>query len=114
MGKDNKPSLTDLYQYPESKKLEIIWMGLTEMWNRLNVIEGQVNEHEQILITGKAPDLPLLERMRNEEMFTKNLRYWGRFLGGAIVIQTLAFIGGIVVAYFRFLPVLERIAAQQP
>lgn len=77
----------------------------------LNDLQTKVNHHQELLVTGNG-DVSLLERMRNVEKFVTDFRYWSKFLIGALIIQTLAFLGGVIVALVRFLPLLERLAAK--
>lgn len=77
----------------------------------LNDLSTKVHKHHEILITGNG-DVSLMERVRNIEKFVGSFQYWSKFLIGALIIQTLAFLGGVVIALIRFLPVLERLAAQ--
>jgi hypothetical protein len=74
-------------------------------------IKTEVNTHEKILITGNG--IPSLqERLRSLEKFVDTFKYWLRFVGGAIVLQTLAFFVGVIIALVRFLPILEKLANQ--
>jgi hypothetical protein len=77
----------------------------------LNDLQTKVTKHEQLLVTGNG-EMSLQERMRNIEKFVDSIRYWSRFLIGALIIQTLAFLGGVLVAMIRFLPLLEKLAAK--
>lgn len=111
MTMPNKPSVTDFYNMTETQKLNILWTGITELWNKSAEIETTVKEHEKLLITGDGEnELPVMERLRNVESYVASWKYWGRFVGGILIAQTLAFIGGVVVAVVRFLPILERLA----
>jgi hypothetical protein len=100
------PNLTD------SQKL---YKGMVE--NLITVNSGLNNAQEEIKVLNKVVldgngELPIRETVRNHEVFIKDLKYWIRLVGGAILLQTLAFAIGLVVALVRFLPVLERIASQ--
>lgn len=99
------PNLTD------SQKINIqILQNLTSINTAVNDIRHDVEGHEKLLVTGNG-EPSLQERVRNLERFMENMMYWGRFVGGAIVVQTLAFFIGIIVAMVRFLPILEKLAA---
>jgi hypothetical protein len=76
----------------------------------LQEIKSEVATHEKILITGNGVP-SLQERLRGLEKFVDTFQYWLRFVGGAIVLQTLAFFIGIVLALVRFLPLLEKLAS---
>lgn len=75
----------------------------------LNDVQTKVIELYKIVKTGNG-EVSLLERVRNVEKFVSSFQYWSKFLIGALIIQTLAFLGGVIVALIRFLPVLERLA----
>lgn len=115
----NRPSITDFRNMDETNRTLLIWQGLSDIWNKLQEtidhqkeIEADTSVHHRLLITGNG-ELSVLERLRREEDFTKGMKYWLRFVGGALILQTLTFFVGIIVALIRFLPILERIA-QQP
>lgn len=94
----------------DSQKINIqIIQHLTSINTALNDIRHDVSVHDKLLVTGNG-EPSIQERVRNLEKFVEGILYWGRFVGGAIVIQTLAFFIGIVVALVRFLPVLEKLA----
>lgn len=77
----------------------------------LNDLQTRVGKLYEEVITGNG-EVSLLERMRNVEKFVSGFQYWSKFLIGALIIQTLAFLGGVVIALVRFLPVLERLATK--
>lgn len=94
----------------DSQKINVqIIQNLTSINTALNDLRHDVNVHDKLLVTGNG-EPSMQERLRNLEKFVDNMMYWGRFVGGAIVIQTLAFFIGIIVAMVRFLPVLEKLA----
>lgn len=74
-------------------------------------IQEDLSRHQKILVDGNG-ELPLVEIVRNHTAFIEGMRYWMRFLGGALIVQTLAFATSVVIAVVKFLPVLERIASQ--
>lgn len=115
MTMPNKPSITDFYNMSETQKLNILWTGITELWNKVTEIEKLTDIHETLLVVGDGEkELPVMERLRNIEKFIDGWRYWGKLVGGILIAQTLAFLGGILIAVVRFLPILERIANQTP
>lgn len=85
---------------------------------RITKAELGVKEHEErldkletIVISGDGDkELSHAERIRNLETLANSVKYWGRFVGGALVLNFIGFSVGILVAYFKFLPVLERLA----
>jgi hypothetical protein len=99
-------SLTD------TQKVNIkIIQNLTSLNTAMNDIRHDVGEHNKLLVTGNGTP-SIQERLRHLESYTDTLKYWGKFVGGAIIIQTVAFFVAIIVAIVRFLPLLERLAAQ--
>ncbi len=106
------PELTEevIANLTDSQKINIqILQNLTSMNTRMNRLGEDVSLHNKILITGNG--LPSLqERIRSLEEFVGNMRYWGRFVGGAIILQTIVFLFATVMALVRFLPLLESIS----
>ncbi len=100
------PDLTK--ELTDSQKVAVNQLTLN---TALNDTQADVKELQKIVIFGNG-ELPLREQVRNHETFIKDIKYWVRFVGGAIVLQTLAFAIGILVALIKFLPVLEQIAKE--
>jgi hypothetical protein len=99
-------SLTD------TQKINIkIIQNLTSLNTSVNDLRHDVGVHDKLLVTGNGTP-SIQERLRNLETYTDTLKYWGKFVGGAIVVQTVAFFVAIIVALVRFLPLLEQLAAQ--
>lgn len=77
----------------------------------------RVRKLEEVVVTGNG-ELALRERVRTLENFVDDIkdvmRYWGRLIGGALLLNFLGFTTGIIVALIKFLPVLERLAGAQP
>ncbi len=86
-----------------------IMINLTSVNTAVNTLQETVGKHHKLLVEGNG-DIPLLEKVRNMEAFVKEFRYWSRFVFGAIILQTLAFAAGIIIALIRFLPLLEGLA----
>jgi hypothetical protein len=95
------PSLT------ESQKINVNIITLNTAVNDLQHIQ---QEHHRILVEGGEGQLPLVEQVRNNTVFIREIKYWTKFVFGALILQTIAFLAGIVLALIRFLPVLESIA----
>jgi hypothetical protein len=96
----------------DSQKVHInLLQSVNSMNTAINDLNHKVLAHEVILVTS-SPSLQ--DRVRVIEEYLNSLKFWGRAIGLALLAQTIAFIGGIVVAIYRFLPVLERLAQQQP
>ena len=98
--RDINPSLT------ESQKINL---NIITLNTAINDLQNDVRTLNRIVIEGNG-ELPLREQVRNHESFIKDIKYWMRFLGGALILQTLAFLAGVFVAVVRFLPLLERLA----
>lgn len=97
---------------PDSQKIHIkMLQNITSLNTAFNDLQHTVNTHNEVLVTGNGKP-SLQERIRTMEKYIGDLQYWGKFIGGALIIQTIAFFFGIVVAIVRFLPLLERLANQ--
>lgn len=96
----------------DTQKINIkIIQNLTSLNTAMNDLRHDVQVHDKMLITGNGTP-SLQERLRALENYIDFLKYWGRLIGGAIVVQTVAFFVAIIVAVVRFLPLLERISSQ--
>lgn len=94
----------------DTQKINVrIIQNITSLNTSVNDLRHDVGEHNKILITGNGTP-SLQERLRNLEAYMDTLKYWGRFVGGAIIVQTITFSVAIVVALVRFLPLLEKLA----
>lgn len=100
------PNSLSFEDMTDSQKMLVISLAL-------NSIQGDVERHNKILVTGNG-DLPLTEKVRNLEKFADTIRFWFRTVAVALVLQTITF--GITAVWYgiRFYPLLERIASQQP
>jgi hypothetical protein len=95
----------------DSQKLNIqIVQSLNSMNTAINDVRHDVSVHDKLLISGNGVP-SMQERLRDIEKYIEGIKFWSRFIGGAIVLQTLAFFIGIIIAMIRFLPVLEKIAS---
>lgn len=96
----------------DSQKVHInILQNINSINTAINDINHKVLAHETILVTGNGKP-SLQERMRNVEEYITSLKFWGRAIGLALLAQTISFLVGIVIAIYKFLPVLERLASQ--
>lgn len=114
MPNPNHPSVTDFYEMSETQKMNILWMGVTELWNKVSGLETALGLFNQILVTGDGKTLPLTERVRNLEMLADTIKYWSRFIGGALVLQTITFGAAVIWIAIRAVPLLEKLANQTP
>lgn len=90
-------------------RLQNLRTDLTETQNKVEILEKTVITGD---LTGR--ELSHSERIRNLETFTGDLRdaikYWGRYVVGALLLNFIGFMVGILVALIRFLPILEQLA----
>lgn len=84
-------------------------MNIITMNTAINTLQEDMAIVNKVVLLGNG-EPPLREMVRNHDTVIKNIQYWSRFVGGALVLQTIAFLTGIIVAVIKFLPVLERLA----
>lgn len=113
------PNLSDT-----QKVLTMLRDGLIAHDTRLQGLRDDVTEQQKdidilrtaVLTGDNSGHLSHAERIRNLETYMEGLRdtikYWGRLIGGALLLNFLGFMTGVLVAVIRFLPVLEKLASQ--
>lgn len=89
----------------DSQKMNIVSLAINDLQTKLSIIQTSLYGDGN----GK---IGALERLRMVEDFISNVKYWIRFMVGAILIQTIAFIITVVVALARIYPILVQLAAQ--
>ena len=110
------PNMTE-----NTKVLTIMRDALISHDTRLQNIRDDLNETQadvEILkasvITGTGNNLSLSERVRTLEAFAEGvkdtIKYWGRLIGGALLLNFIGFSTGIIIALIKFLPVLQKLA----
>jgi hypothetical protein len=110
------PNMTD-----SQKILNILRDGLISHDTRLQNMRNDMNDQgtdievlKKVVLTGDGGILSHAERIRKLEGFIdkleESLKYWGRLIGGALLLNFLGFITGIIIALVRFLPILEALA----
>jgi hypothetical protein len=110
------PSMTD-----SQKVMNMLRDGLIAHDTRLQNMRDDMSEQEKditalkkIVIIGNG-ELSHSERIRKLEGFVVKIedgfKYWGRLIGGALLLNFLGFMTGIIVALIKFLPILEKLAA---
>lgn len=102
MTTQNLTSTTPFGELTDSQKLLVLSIGLNNVQNKLD-------NHDKILITGNG-NLPIVERLRNVESFIGSIKYWTRFLVGAILIQTLTFAAAAITYFIRLYPLLVKLS----
>lgn len=96
----------------DSQKINVkLIQNLTSLNTSLNDVKHDVSVHDRILVTGNGTP-SLQERLRLLEKFVDSFQYWLRFVGGAIVLQTLAFFIGAIIALVKLVPLLDKLANQ--
>lgn len=116
------PTITELKTADDTSKWLLLWQGLTDTWTKLmdlhehvqNEVDVDVAKHEQILITGSNDKSSLIEQVRKNTNFIDGIKKVIWIVAAAVLAQTVAFAYAVTVAYFKFLPVLERLANSQP
>lgn len=79
--------------------------------NRVIEQENEIQALNKIVTLGNG-ELPLREQVRNHAHFIAEVRHWTKLVIGLFIAQFVAVTFASIVAYFRFLPVLERLANQ--
>jgi len=96
----------------DSQKVHI---KLLQNMNSINTLLNEINHdvaiHNRILITGNG-EPSLQERVRNIKDYIDAQKYWWRFIGGALIMQTITLFVSLIVAVAQFLPLLKRLADQ--
>ena len=94
----------------ESQKLNLNVISLN---TRVNEQQTMLDEHDKLLVRGNG-ERSIKDRLRSVEEYIdatkESIKYWGRFVGGALLLNFLGFTAGILLAVFRFLPLLEQLA----
>lgn len=115
------PNMTDT-----QKVLTMLRDGLIAHDTRIQGIRDDMNEHQKdidmlktaVLTGDNSGHLSHAERIRNLETYVEGvkdtIKYWGRFIGGALLLNFIGFSTGIIVAVIKFLPVLEKLANSKP
>lgn len=78
--------------------------------NRVIEQETEIQTLTKVVLMGNG-ELPLREQVRNHGKFIEEMRYWTKLVIGLFVAQFVGFTTASVVAYIKFLPVLEQLAA---
>jgi predicted ATP-dependent Lon-type protease len=77
----------------------------------LNQVQADTTRLEKIVLIGNG-ELPLVEQVRNHEVFIRNVNHWSKLVAGIVVAQFLGLLGAGIWAFIRVLPVLEKLANQ--
>lgn len=111
------PHLTDTQKSYDAMRNNLISVntGLNTVQEGIKEQENRIAHLEVIVLNGDGnKQLSHSERIRVLESYIDGVRdtikYWGRLIGGALILNFLGFMAGIIVAIIKFLPVLEKIA----
>lgn len=75
-------------------------------------VRGDIQHLNKLVFEGDGNgNLPLTERMRNEEAFTRSVRFWLRTVAVAIVLQTLTFGSAAAIYFVKLYPLLDKLAS---
>lgn len=96
----------------ESQKLyQRLIENLVSVNTGLNDVQNDVAKLNKIVIIGNG-EIPLVEQVRGHNKFIEEVRYWTKLVIGLFIAQFVGFTIASLIAYLKFLPVLERIAGQ--
>ena len=83
--------------------------SLTLLQNDVADLKLDVAKHHKVLIEGNG-EIPLVEKVRNHDTFISEVKYWLKFVIGALVLQTLTLGIGAVIWFMKLSPILEKLA----
>jgi hypothetical protein len=78
--------------------------------NRVIEQENDISQMKKAVFGNGEPGLD--EIVRNHAKFIDEMRYWTKLVIGLFIAQFIGFTTASVVAYIKFLPVLEKLASQ--
>ncbi len=115
----------DINMTDRTKVMNMLRDGLIAHDTRLQGLRDDINEQKKDIEFIKEttlignPSTGLLshsERLRDLETYAESvkdtIRYWGRMIGGALLLNFLGFMTGVIIAVLRFLPILEKLASK--
>lgn len=100
-------SMPEILEKDMTESQKLLW-HVTSLSTNLAETNTQVAKHHKVLIEGNG-ELPLVEQVRNLNTFVNGVRYWMKFLIGALLIQTLAFLGTAVMYFVKLYPILDKL-----
>ena len=105
------PNLTDT-----QKTFNAMQTNLLSVNTAVNTLQENEKERDrkveklnEVLLLGNG-EPPIREVVRNHAAFITEIKYWMRYLIGLVIVQFVSFSVASVVAYIKFLPVLEQLA----
>ena len=75
----------------------------------INDLQTIQRKHHTILVEGNGV-APVLARLRDVEKFIANTQYWQRFIGGALIAQTITFGVAAIIYFIKLVPVLDKLS----
>jgi hypothetical protein len=105
------PNLTDTQKVNIEvlKNITSINTALNDAQHDIKDLQNSQLHLEQVLLTGNG-ELPLRETVRNHTAFINGFNYWLKIIIGLFLAQFIAFTTASVIAYIKFLPVLEALS----
>lgn len=98
------PEILEENLTPEQR---LVW-SINSLWTNYGDLKTKVDKDHKILVEGNG-ELPLVEQVRNINTFISGVRYWVKFLIGALLIQTMAFLGTAIVYLVKLAPIIDKI-----
>lgn len=98
------PELTEDLSAQDKLRMNVISMNTA-----LNDLQHTVEKHHKILIEGNGVP-SLVETVRGHTNYIDSTKYWLRFIGGALVINVITFLGAAIAFLVKVYPVLETLS----
>lgn len=99
------PEILEENLTPEQR---LVW-SINSLWNNYGDLKTKVDKDHKVLIEGNG-ELPLVEQVRNLNTFVNGVRYWMKFLIGALLLQTMAFLATAIMYFVKLYPILEKMS----
>lgn len=100
-------SMPEILETDMTTEQKLLW-SINSLWGNVNDIQKKVDKDHKILVEGNG-ELPLVEQVRNINSFVNGVKYWMKFLIGALLIQTMAFLGTAIVYLVKLAPIIEKL-----
>jgi hypothetical protein len=105
-------SMPELLKENLTAEHELLWT-LNTLHTTVNELGGVIKKHHKVLIEGNG-ELPIVEQVRNLNTFVNGVRYWMKFLIGALLLQTMAFLGTAIAYFIKLGPVIDQLSKNSP
>jgi len=109
------PNLTETQKSFNSMQTNLL--SLNTAINNLQEDEKErdkkVNKLNEVVLIGNG-EVAIRETVRTHTAFINEIKYWMKFVIGVVIAQLLTFSIAAVIVYIKFLPVLEKLATNQP